>query len=211
MGSKPASWIEVKPLEMAFLTVMEKRLSRSISVRAGFFTKSWALSMNTPLIIIAVSPTKGWKDMYLPIGSFDGSRTITPPSTVSGRGNIDCMTEEDTQRAWPSLLCSTTERPRTTGSFSKATCTQDGFEKQVQKLVIAYSGWPLFHRPWGMIPSPSLFSNEVKGCENLWHFNWLTSMYLDISFFTSGCDNMNFLTTATQPGCITGSVSWSVY
>jgi hypothetical protein len=48
MGSKPASWIEVKPLATALSTVMAKRLSRSASVRAGFLINSWALSMKTP-------------------------------------------------------------------------------------------------------------------------------------------------------------------
>src|SRR5882762_10387171 len=50
MGSKPASWIEVKPLAIALLTVTAKRLSRSLSVKAGFLINSCALSINTPIM-----------------------------------------------------------------------------------------------------------------------------------------------------------------
>lgn len=59
-------------------------------------------------------------ELRAPVGLPNESRTMTPPSTSVGRGSIERSTAWDTQSMWPSLLWSTTGRPATIGSASRA-------------------------------------------------------------------------------------------
>lgn len=67
----------------------------------------------------------------------------------------------DTQRACPSLLWSTTGRPRMTGSLSISSYITRGLVPRFAWIRNwAYSTRPLLCGPLGMIPSPTL--NEVR-------------------------------------------------
>lgn len=93
------------------------------------------------------------------------SRTMRPPSTWAGMGAMASKILCDTQRACPSLLWSTTSRPRTIGSLSISSwITRGSVHGFAWIRNQAYGGGPLLCRPIGVIPPPALYEvrNVVK-------------------------------------------------
>ena len=61
-----------------------------------------------------------------PEGFPSSSRTITPPSIVSGKGSLSAIAFLEHQNAWPSLLNKTIGRLRTIGSASRSAYEKGG-------------------------------------------------------------------------------------